>query len=312
MNTTLVIMAAGIGSRFGGGIKQLEKMGPNGEIIMDYSIYDARKAGFNKVVFIIRKDIEADFKEIVGDRIASIMDVEYVYQDINSLPAGYSVPQGRTKPWGTGQAVLMCKDVVKEPFAVINADDFYGQEAFRKIYEFLINNKDENTYGMIGYKLSNTLSENGHVARGVCKVKSGYLEEVVERTKIIKKGEAAFYTEDDENWAELDYNSTVSMNMWAFNTNIFEELEVGFKKFLDTEVKLNPKKSEYFIPSVVSNLLSENRISVKVMESGDKWYGVTYKEDKYIVRCAIENLIKEGVYHKNLWEEIRAKCVTNV
>ena len=260
----------------------------------------------------MRKEIEAEFKNLIGNKLEKYAEVKYAIQEIENLPKGYKVPNERTKPWGTGQAILCARDIVDAPFVVINADDFYGQEAFRKIYEFLINNKDENTYGMIGYKLSNTLSENGPVARGVCKVKSGYLEEVVERTKIIKKGEAAFYTEDDENWVELDYNSTVSMNMWAFNTNIFEELEVGFKKFLDTEVKLNPKKSEYFIPSVVSNLLSENRISVKVMESGDKWYGVTYKEDKYIVRRAIENLIKEGVYHKNLWEEIRVKCVTNV
>ena len=311
MKPILLIMAAGLGSRYGG-LKQIDKIGPNGEVLLELAVHDAIKAGFEKIVFILRKEIEAEFKNLIGNKLEKYAEVKYTIQEIENLPKGYKVPNERTKPWGTGQAILCARDIVDAPFVVINADDFYGQEAFRKIYEFLINNKDENTYGMIGYKLSNTLSENGHVARGVCKVKSGYLEEVVERTKIIKKGEAAFYTEDDENWAELDYNSTVSMNMWAFNTNIFEELEVGFKKFLDTEVKLNPKKSEYFIPSVVSNLLSENRISVKVMESGDKWYGVTYKEDKYIVRCAIENLIKEGVYHKNLWEEIRAKCVTNV
>ena len=311
MKPILLIMAAGLGSRYGG-LKQIDKIGPNGEVLLELAVHDAIKAGFEKIVFILRKEIEAEFKNLIGNKLEKYAEVKYAIQEIENLPNGYKVPNERTKPWGTGQAILCARDIVDAPFVVINADDFYGQEAFRKIYEFLINNKDENTYGMIGYKLSNTLSENGHVARGVCKVKSGYLEEVVERTKIIKKGEAAFYTEDDENWAELDYNSTVSMNMWAFNTNIFEELEVGFKKFLDTEVKLNPKKSEYFIPSVVSNLLSENRISVKVMESGDKWYGVTYKEDKYIVRRAIENLIKEGVYHKNLWEEIRAKCVTNV
>ena len=311
MKPILLIMAAGLGSRYGG-LKQIDKIGPNGEVLLELAVHDAIKAGFEKIVFILRKEIEAEFKNFIGNKLEKYAEVKYAIQEIENLPKGYKVPNERTKPWGTGQAILCARDIVDAPFVVINADDFYGQEAFRKIYEFLINNKDENTYGMIGYKLSNTLSENGHVARGVCKVKSGYLEEVVERTKIIKKGEAAFYTEDEENWAELDYNSTVSMNMWAFNTNIFEELEVGFKKFLDTEVKLNPKKSEYFIPSVVSNLLSENRISVKVMESGDKWYGVTYKEDKYIVRRAIENLIKEGVYHKNLWEEIRAKCVTNV
>ena len=311
MKPILLIMAAGLGSRYGG-LKQIDKIGPNGEILLELAVHDAIKAGFEKIVFILRREIEEEFKELIGNKLEEYVEIKYAIQEIGNLPEGYTVPNERTKPWGTGQAILCARDIIDAPFVAINADDFYGQEAFRKIYEFLINNKEENMYGMVGYKLCNTLSENGHVARGVCKVKDGYLEEVIERTKIIKKDEAAFYTEDEENWIELDYNSTVSMNMWAFNINIFEELEIGFKRFLDTEVKLNPKKSEYFIPSVVSQLLSNGKISVKVMESKDKWYGVTYKEDKNIVRSAIENMIKQGVYHKNLWGEIKRKCVIKV
>lgn len=311
MKPILLIMAAGLGSRYGG-LKQIDKIGPNGEILLELAVHDAIKAGFERIVFILRKEIKEEFKNLIGNKLEQYVEVQYAIQDIENLPEGYTVPLERTKPWGTGQAILCARSIVDAPFAAINADDFYGQEAFKKIYEFLINNKDENMYGMIGYKLCNTLSENGHVARGVCRVKNGYLEEVVERTKIIKQDESAFYIEDDKKWIELDYNSTVSMNMWGFNTSIFQALEDRFKEFLDTEVKVNPQKSEYFIPSVVSNLLSENKISVKVMKSEDKWYGVTYKEDKYIVRSAIENMIKDGIYNKNIWEEIKEKCVTKV
>lgn len=311
MKPILLIMAAGLGSRYGG-LKQIDKIGPNGEILLELAVHDAIKAGFERIVFILRKEIKEEFKNLIGNKLEQYVEVQYAIQDIENLPQGYTVPLERTKPWGTGQAILCARSIVDAPFAAINADDFYGQEAFKKIYEFLINNKDENMYGMIGYKLCNTLSENGHVARGVCRVKNGYLEEVVERTKIIKQDESAFYIEDDKKWIELDYNSTVSMNMWGFNTSIFQALEDRFKEFLDTEVKVNPQKSEYFIPSVVSNLLSENKISVKVMKSEDKWYGVTYKEDKYIVRSAIENMIKDGIYNKNIWEEIKEKCVTKV
>ena len=276
MKPILLIMAAGLGSRYGG-LKQIDKIGPNGEILLELAVHDAIKAGFERIVFILRKEIKEEFKNLIGNKLEQYVEVQYAIQDIENLPEGYTVPLERTKPWGTGQAILCARSIVDAPFAAINADDFYGQEAFKKIYEFLINNKDENMYGMIGYKLCNTLSENGHVARGVCRVKNGYLEEVVERTKIIKQDESAFYIEDDKKWIELDYNSTVSMNMWGFNTSIFQALEDRFKEFLDTEVKVNPQKSEYFIPSVVSNLLSENKISVKVMKSEDKWYGVTYK-----------------------------------
>lgn len=311
MKPILLIMAAGVGSRYGG-LKQIDKIGPNGEVLLELSVHDAIKAGFEKIVFILREEIEEEFKSLIGNKLEKYAEIKYAIQKINNLPDGYTVPTDRTKPWGTGQAILCAKDVVDAPFVAINSDDFYGQEAFKKIYKFLTTNTDENMYGMIGYKLCNTLSENGHVARGICKVKDGYLEEVIERTKIIKKGESAFYTEDDVNWSELEYDSTVSMNMWAFNNNIFKELEDQFKTFLDTEVIENPKKSEYFIPSVVSSLLANNKIKVKVMESNEKWYGVTYQEDKYIVREAIENMIKEGVYNKNIWEEIKPRCMTSI
>lgn len=311
MKPILLIMAAGLGSRYGG-LKQIDKIGPNGEILLELAVHDAIKAGFEKVVFILRDEIEDEFKELIGNKLEKYAEIKYVVQKIDDLPKGYNVPEGRTKPWGTGQAILSAKDLVDAPFVAINADDFYGQESFNKIYSFLTTNTDENMYGMVGYKLCNTLSENGHVARGVCKIKDGYLEEVIERTKIIKKGESAFYTEDEVNWVELKYESTVSMNMWAFNINIFEELKEQFKSFLDTEVKKKPMKSEYFIPSVVSLLLKNNKIKVKVIESNDKWYGVTYQQDKYIVKSAIENMIKEGVYDKNIWEEIKPKCIINV
>lgn len=311
MKPVLVIMAAGLGSRYGG-LKQMDKIGPNGERILELSTYDAIKAGFEKIVFILRKEIKIEFKELIGNKLEKYADIQYVIQDKNILPEGYSVPVGRNKPWGTGHAVLCAKNVVKGPFVVINADDFYGREAFKNIYNFLIKNNDENQYGMIGYTLANTLSEYGHVARGICEVENEYLKEVVERTKIIKKGEAAFYTEDEVNWIELNYNSTVSMNMWAFNKNVFEEIESGFRRFLDTEVKIDPLKSEYYIPSIVNSLLKNNRITVKVIPSQDKWYGVTYQEDKHIVRSAIEKLIKDGIYTTNIWKEIKPKCTMNI
>ena len=305
MNTTLVIMAAGIGSRFGGGIKQLEKMGPNGEIIMDYSIYDARKAGFNKIVFIIRKDIEADFKEIVGDRIASIMDVEYVYQDINSLPAGYSVPQGRTKPWGTGQAVLMCKDVVKEPFAVINADDYYGKESFFKLHDFLEEYTPEKPtdFCAAGFILKNTLSENGGVTRGVCQVnENGYLTGINETKNIVKVGDKAAVQKEDGQ-EPIDENSHVSMNMWGLTPEFVETLEKGFKEFFE-KPDVDVLKGEYLLPIYIDELLQKGEVTVKVLETQDKWFGVTYKEDKDSVVESFKKLIEEGVYKEKLFDDI--------
>lgn len=304
MKPVLVIMAAGLGSRYGG-LKQIDRIGPNGEIILELSVYDAVKAGFEKVVFIIRKDIEDDFKELIGDKLSKVVKVEYVFQEGTNIPEGFTVPDGRTKPWGTGQAILCAKNVVNEPFVVINADDYYGSESFSLMYDFLSSNDDPYRYSMVGYKLCNTLSEHGHVARGVCAVENNYLTEVIERTKIIKKGEKAFYSEDDEIWTELDYNSIVSMNMWGFTPTIFERIEKGFKKFLSNEVPKNPLKSEYYIPTIVSEAINDNVAKVRVMKSHDKWYGVTYKEDKQLVRDAIQKLIEQGVYPKDLWKDIK-------
>lgn len=304
MKTTLIIMAAGIGSRFGGGIKQLEKMGPNGEIIMDYSIYDALEAGFDKVVFIIRKDIEKDFKEIIGNRIKEQIEVDYVFQDINDIPAGHMVPDGRTKPWGTGQAVLCCKDIVKEPFLIINADDYYGKEAFVKMHDFLVNNaEDENRFcmGMAGYILKNTLSENGTVTRGVCVVdKEGYLERIIETSGICAEAADKIVCENEEvqEWINPDVN--VSMNMWAGYPDFLDYLATGFDEFLN-DIDDNPMKKEYLLPNIVAQLLTEDRVTVKVEETSDRWFGVTYMEDKPLVVNSIRQLITDGVYPANLW-----------
>ena len=313
MRTTLVIMAAGLGSRFGGGIKQLAPVGLNGEIIMDYSIHDAIEAGFNKIVFIIRKDIKDAFKEAIGDRIEKIcnnlgVEIAYAYQELNELPEGVELPTGRTKPWGTGQAVLACKEVLHEPFAVINADDYYGVHAFKMAYDFLTENEDTADtyrYMMVGYKLENTLTENGHVARGVCVTdEEGHLLKINERTHIEKHDGGTAYTEDDgKTWTMLPEGSTVSMNMWGFSASILKELKDRFPKFLDENLKVNPLKCEYFLPFVVDELLGEKRATVKVLKSMDKWYGVTYKEDKPVVVAAIQNLKDGGLYPQRLWEE---------
>ena len=315
MKTTLVIMAAGIGSRFGGGIKQLAPVGLNGEIIMDYSIHDAIEAGFNKIVFIIRKDIEDAFKEAIGDRIEETckklnVEIAYAYQELDALPEGVELPADRTKPWGTGQAVLACKDVLHEPFAVINADDYYGSHAFKMAYDFLTENEDTADtyrYMMVGYKLENTLTENGHVARGVCVTdEEGHLLKINERTHIEKHDGGTAYTEDDgKTWTMLPEGSTVSMNMWGFSASILKELKDRFPKFLDENLKVNPLKCEYFLPFVVDELLGEKRATVKVLKSMDKWYGVTYKEDKEYVVKSFAKLIEDGVYKEKLFEDLK-------
>lgn len=300
MKPVLVVMAAGLGSRYGG-LKQIDKIGPNGEIILELAVYDAIKAGVEEVVFILREEIVDDFKELLGNKLSKFINVKYAIQDINNIPEGFKVPEGRTKPWGTGHAILCAKDVVKSPFIVINADDFYGRESFKLMYDFLNNNKNENHYAMVGYELKNTLSENGHVARGICTVEDGELKEVIERTKIIKRGESAFYTEDEEVWSELNYNSIVSMNMWGFMNSVFKECEDGFKNFLmelNEETKMN---GEYYIPLIISNLISSEKAKVKVMSSKDKWYGVTYQEDKALVKKAISEMIENGVYPERLF-----------
>lgn len=304
MKPVLLVMAAGLGSRYGG-LKQLDKIGPNGEIILELSSYDAIKAGFEKIVFILRKEIVEEFKELIGNKLSKFAEIEYVIQDMNNIPEGFEIPEGRIKPWGTGHAILCAKDVIKSPFLVINADDYYGQESFKLMYEYLNNNTEENHHAMVGYELKNTLSENGHVARGICTVENGELKEVVERTRIIKKGEAAYYTENEQEWIEVDYNSIVSMNMWGFMNSIFEITEKGFKYFLQNDLKDNPIKAEYYIPLIVSNLINSGKGEVKVMNSKDKWYGVTYQEDRVLVKEAIEKMINEGKYEKNLWEGIK-------
>lgn len=304
-NTTLVIMAAGIGSRFGGGIKQLEPVGPNGEIIMDYSIYDAKQAGFNKVVCIIRKDIEEDFKEIIGKRIEKVMNVEYVFQSLEDIPEGFDVPADRKKPWGTGQAVLCCKDVVKEPFAVINADDYYGKEGFKKVHDYLVQEKDADvTYDMCmaGFILKNTLSENGTVTRGVCMVdENEYLSRIVETAGIQMTADGTVIHEDNGTDMVITPEQHVSMNLWGFPAEFIHELELGFTEFLSS-IPENEVKQEYLLPSIVDQLLQAKKAKVKVLETKDKWFGVTYKEDKESVVASLQKLIADGVYPKNLWD----------
>lgn len=304
MDTTLVIMAAGIGSRFGGGIKQLEPMGPNGEIIMDYSIYDAVKAGFNKVVFVIRRDLEETFKEVIGSRIESKVNVEYVFQEIDNLPEGFSVPEGRVKPWGTGQAILACKGVVNEPFMVINADDYYGREGFEKIHAYLTDgHKPEAEYDMCmaGFILGNTLSDNGAVTRGVCVTdNSGHLVGVNETSGIVKTDSGAAY-EKDGKLVPIDAKSHVSMNMWGFTPEFLDVLEDGFKTFL-SQLNEGDIKSEYLLPSIVDSMIKSGKASVTVLESNDKWFGVTYKEDKPLVVESVRKLIAEGRYPENLYQ----------
>lgn len=298
--TSLVIMAAGMGSRYGG-IKQLEPVGPNGEIIMDYSIYDALEAGFDKVVFIVRRNLEKDFREVIGNRIEKLVKVEYVFQELEDLPTGFEKPEERTKPWGTGQAVLCCKDVVKEPFAVINADDYYGKEAFNKIYQFL-NKKEQNEYQycMAGFILGNTLSDNGSVTRGICKVNdNGILEDIVETSGIVSVGNSAVAEKAGENII-IDLNSVVSMNMWGFHTSLFEALENGFITFL-TDLQGNELKKEYLLPDAVGKLIANSNTEVYVLPTADRWFGVTYKEDKEVVVRSFQALIDQGAYPAKLF-----------
>ena len=296
----LVVMAAGMGSRYGG-LKQIDPVDKEGHIIMDFSVYDAVKAGFKKVIFIIKKENEADFKAAIGDRLRKHLDVTYVFQDLKNLPEGYEVPEGRVKPWGTGHAVLSCIDEIDEPFAVINADDYYGANAFRMAYDFLTQNQDGDgiyRYMMVGYKLENTLTENGHVARGVCVTdEEGHLQKIHERTHIERHEGNVAYTEDEgKTWTALPQDSTVSMNMWGFSESILKELKARFPKFLEENLPVNPMKCEYFLPFVVDELLGENKATVKVLKSMDKWYGVTYKEDKPVVVAAIQRMKDEGLY----------------
>ncbi len=301
----LVIMAAGMGSRYGG-LKQIDPVDAEGDLIIDFSIYDALQAGFEEAVFIIKKENEADFRAAIGDRIEKYIKVRYVYQELTALPEGFAVPEGRVKPFGTGHAVLACRDVVKGPFAVINADDYYGKHAFRAIYDYLCTHEDDEKYrfAMVGYILENTLTENGHVARGVCRTdEEGRLVEITERTKIEKRdGQAAFSEDDGATWTPVANDAIVSMNMWGFSNAVLKELEERFPAFLKENLAVNPLKCEYFLPSVVSSLMEEDKAVVEVLKSEDRWYGVTYHEDKQRVMDAIADMKKRGLYPEKLWK----------
>lgn len=300
----LVIMAAGMGSRYGG-LKQMDPVDNEGHKIIDFSIYDAKRAGFEKVVFVIKKELEEDFRELVGNPISKHMEVEYVFQSLDNIPEGFSIPQGRVKPWGTGHAVLSCYDVIDGPFAVINADDYYGASAFQMIYDFLSEVRDDSyyRYTMVGYRLKNTVTDNGYVSRGVCDTDSNHmLQGIVERTRIEKHEDGIAYSEDGGNtWNPLSEETIVSMNMWGFTVSILDELKRRFELFMNEEVRNNPEKAEYFLPSVVDQLLSAKKATVKVLNSEDKWYGVTYKEDKEGVVNAISSMKASGVYPTKLW-----------
>lgn len=300
MKTTLLIMAAGIGSRFGSGIKQLESVDNKGHIIMDYSVHDAIEAGFNHVVFIIRKDIEKEFKEVIGDRIEKVcqenhVNVEYVFQDINDIPG--QLPEGRTKPWGTGQAVLAAKKVIDSPFIVINADDYYGKEGFKAVHEYLVNGGKS---CMAGFVLKNTLSDNGGVTRGICKMDAqNNLTEVVETKNIIKTSDGA-----EADGIKIDTESLVSMNMWGLTPAFLETLEEGFKVFFKEEVPENPMKAEYLIPIFIGQQLDQGKMSVKVLKSNDTWYGMTYKEDVAAVKESFSEMLKDGLYREDLYSDL--------
>lgn len=311
MKTALVIMAAGLGSRFGGGIKQLAEVGANGEIIMDYSIHDAIEAGFNKIVFIIRKDIEEAFQKAIGNRIEKIcqslgVEVAYAYQELKNIPSNVEVPNGRTKPWGTGHAVLACKQILQEPFAVVNADDYYGKEAFVKIHKFLEQYTPEraNQFCMAGFILKNTLSENGAVTRGICELnEQGKLKTVHETSNIVKSEKGAAVAQG-EKMMEINPESYASMNMWGLTPEFIDLLEKGFQDFFDQMGEKDVLKEEYLLPIYIDQLLQKKEISVEVLESHDKWFGVTYQEDKEVVKQSFEKLVKDGIYQRELFADL--------
>ena len=301
----LVVMAAGMGSRYGG-LKQIDPVGGHGQLIIDYSIYDARRAGFETVIFVIKRQIEDSFKAAIGDRLSRVMDVRYAYQELDDLPAGYAVPEGRVKPWGTAHAILAARDLIDGPFAVINADDCYGPEGFRAVYDYLEGHPDRPgcyAYAMVGYLLGNTVTEHGHVARGICEEdKDGYLLRVTERTRIEPDGADARYTEDEgKSWHRLAGDTIVSMNLWGFSRSFVDEAWARFPAFLDRTLAENPLKGEYFLPGVVTQLLEEGKARVKVLRSHDKWYGVTYQEDKPAVMAALADKTARGLYPDELW-----------
>ncbi len=301
----LVVMAAGMGSRYGG-LKQIDPVGAHGEIIVDYSVFDARRAGFETVVFVINRKIEESFRSAVGSRLERVMDVKYVFQDLNDLPEGFSVPEGRVRPWGTAHAALAARHVVRGPFAVINSDDYYGPAGYKLIYDYLLDHPEGDSgkqeYAMVSYTLRNTVTEHGTVSRGVCSVSpEGYLESVTEYTKIAKDGEDARYTKDGESWTPLSGSTPVSMNLWGFQGSFLRDAWELFPGFLARTLKENPERGEFYLPDAVSALKDAGRVRVRVLNSGDKWYGVTYREDRPTVVSAIAGMTARGLYPEDLW-----------
>ncbi|MBR1692059.1 MAG: nucleotidyltransferase [Lachnospiraceae bacterium] len=301
----LVILAAGMGSRYGG-LKQIDPVDSQGNKIIDFSIYDAMQAGFQKVIFIIKREHEQDFRTCIGDAVSKYMEVEYVFQDLENVPANVVIPEGRVKPWGTAHAILCCKDSINGPFAVINADDYYGKSGFQSLYDYLTTHEDDEKYRycMVGYELGNTLTENGYVSRGCCEVdENGFLRTIAERTRIIKKETCAAYSEDDgESYVDIPFDMPVSMNMWGFSSSILEELQQAVERFFANEVSENPLKAECYLPIEVGRLIGEGKATVEVLRSGDQWFGVTYKEDKPFVMESIQKLKDAGAYPERLWE----------
>ena len=300
----LIVMAAGMGSRYGG-LKQMDPLGPEGETILDYSVFDAHRAGFRRVIFLIKHEIEADFRRLVGDRISRHMEVSYAFQEINALPEGFQAPEGRVKPYGTGHAILCCRALTDAPFAVINADDYYGPHAFQQAYQALKDARDGEKahYMMVAYSLKNTLTENGYVSRGVCEVdEKGLLRDIHERTHIISSCDGPLYTEDGEIYHLLSGDSPVSMNMWGFTPSLMAELENRFRGFLEEDLPRNPIKAEFFLPFVVNDLLQEKKAEVQVLRSEDRWWGVTYQEDRGQVKDALQKLTDTDLYPAPLWD----------
>ena len=298
---SLVIMAAGMGSRFGG-LKQIEPVDRQGHSIMDFSLFDAHRAGFRDIVFVIKPEMDELFREKIGTRMEKYFHVDYIYQTTDKLPAGYTVPEGRVKPWGTGHAVLCCREVVHGPFAVINADDFYGPSAFAAIFDYLQSNPDPSRYAMVGYRVGNTVTEHGSVSRGVCRVENGMLVDITERAKIYKRGSGAAYTEDGETFVDLPGDTLVSMNMWGFTHAMMEQLNDRFPAFLNEKLPVDPIKCEYFLPFVVDEQIKQGQAGVQVLPCEEVWYGVTYREDLDGVRTAIEAMKNQGIYTTQLWD----------
>jgi len=296
----LVVLAAGMGSRYGG-LKQIAPVDDFGNILTDYSLFDAKRAGINRVVFIIRRDLEADFKEVIGNRVEKYMEVRYAYQELDMLPAGFTIPEGRTKPWGTAHAILCAKDQIDSDFAVINADDYYGPGAYQAAHDFLAKNTGENNHAMVGYILGKTLTENGHVARGVCKVENGELVEIAERTHIETRPGGAAFTEDGVNFTFIPADTLVSMNFFALKRSIIDEAEKRFAGVLEAEVPTNPLKSEFFLPKLANTLLQEKAATIEMLSTDEKWYGVTYSDDMPVVKAALAQMVAEGKYPEGLW-----------